>query len=56
MTHILLTHQPLIATQVQQISATLEQTSRKCASIYQLIASQPSDAWRTFAMLQVIGM
>ena len=29
------------------------QTARKCADVFQLIRSQPSEVWRTFAMLQV---
>lgn len=39
---------------VQQISATLDQVSKKCQHIFQLIRSQPDAAWRTLAMYQFV--
>ena len=34
-------------------TASPSQIANKCGDFYQLIRSQPNEAWRTFAMLQV---
>lgn len=34
---------------------TIPQVSKKCVHIYQLIRSQPDEAWRTLAMQQFVS-